>query len=40
MFQTARVRPTVDFGKLEEVMVIVNFTRADFERELEPPSEE
>ena len=40
MFQTARVRPTVDFGKLEEVMVIVNFTPTDFERELQPPSEE
>jgi rod shape-determining protein MreC len=34
MFQSARLRPTVDFGKLEEVLVIVTFTPADFEREL------
>ena len=37
LFQSARVRPTVDFGKLEEVMVIINFTPTDFERELRPP---
>jgi rod shape-determining protein MreC len=37
MFQRARIRPTVDFGKLEEVMVIVTFTPTDFERELQSP---
>jgi rod shape-determining protein MreC len=37
MFQRARIRPTVDFGKLEEVMVIVTFTPSDFERELQSP---
>ncbi|GAB4543248.1 MAG: rod shape-determining protein MreC [Anaerolineae bacterium] len=37
MFQTARVRPTVDFGKLEEVLVIVTFTPTDFEREIKSP---
>ena len=37
LFQSARVRHTVDFGKLEEVMVIINFTPTDFERELRPP---
>ncbi len=40
MFQSARIRPTVDFGKLEEVMVIVTFTAADFDREPQSPSEE
>ena len=35
MFQSARIRPTVDFGKLEEVMVIITFTPTDFERELQ-----
>jgi rod shape-determining protein MreC len=37
MFQSARIRPTVDFGKLEEVMVIITFTPTDFERELQSP---
>lgn len=37
MFQRARIRPTVDFGKLEEVMVIVTFTPTDFEREMQSP---
>ena len=37
MFQSARIRPTVDFGKLEEVMVIVTFTPVDFETELQSP---
>jgi len=40
MFQSANVRPTVDFGKLEEVMVIITFTPTDFELELQPPSGE
>jgi rod shape-determining protein MreC len=37
MFQSARIRSTVDFGKLEEVMVIVTFTPVDFETELQSP---
>ncbi len=37
MFQSARIRSTVDFGKLEEVMVIVTFTPIDFETELQSP---
>jgi len=37
MFQSANVRPTVDFGKLEEVMVIVTFTPTDFEHEIKSP---
>ena len=36
MFQRARIRPTVDFGKLEEVMVIVTFA-TNFELELQSP---
>ncbi|UCC86479.1 MAG: rod shape-determining protein MreC [Anaerolineales bacterium] len=36
LFQSARVRPTVDFGKLEEVMVIVTFA-TNFEGELQSP---
>jgi rod shape-determining protein MreC len=40
MFQSARIRPTVDFGKLEEVMVIVTFTPANFEQELQLPAKE
>jgi len=40
MFQSAHVRPTVDFGKLEEVMVIVTFTPIDFDRELQSPFRE
>jgi rod shape-determining protein MreC len=40
MFQSARIRPTVDFGKLEEVLVIVTFIPSDFERELQPSSGE
>jgi rod shape-determining protein MreC len=37
LFQSARIRPTVDFGKLEEVMVIIIFTATDFEDELQSP---
>lgn len=37
MFQSANVRPTVDFGKLEEVLVIITFTPTDFEREIKSP---
>jgi rod shape-determining protein MreC len=40
MFQSARVRPTVDFGKLEAVLVITTFAPTDFERELQPPLRE
>jgi rod shape-determining protein MreC len=36
IFQSARIRPTVDFGKLEEVMVIVTFA-TNFELELQSP---
>jgi len=34
MFQIARVRPTVDFGKLETMLVITSFEPVDFEAEL------
>lgn len=37
MFQSARIRPTVDFGKLEMVLVITTFTPTDFESELRLP---
>lgn len=38
MFQSARIRPTVDFGKLETVLVIVTFDAPDFEEQLRPAS--
>jgi rod shape-determining protein MreC len=31
MFQTARIRPTVDFGKLESMLIITSFEPIDFE---------
>lgn len=34
LFQTARIRPTVDFGKLEIVMVITSFDPVDIEAEI------
>lgn len=34
MFQSARIRPTVDFGKLETMMIITSFEPVDFETEL------
>ncbi|MDM8531335.1 rod shape-determining protein MreC [Anaerolineales bacterium HSG25] len=34
LFQTARVRPTVDFGKLETLLMITSFEPIDFEAEL------
>jgi len=40
MFQSARIRPTVDFGKLETVLVLVTFEPLDFERQMEPAEEE
>ncbi len=34
MFQTARIRPTVDFGKLEIMLIIISFEPIDFEAEI------
>ncbi len=34
LFQTARIRPTVDFGKLETVLVITAFEPVDIESEI------
>jgi rod shape-determining protein MreC len=34
MFQTARVRPTVDFGKLETMLIITSFQPIDIESEM------
>jgi rod shape-determining protein MreC len=34
MFQTARIRPTVDFGKLETMLIITSFKPVDFEAEI------
>lgn len=34
MFQRARIRPTVDFGKLETMLVITSFEPVDFEAEI------
>ncbi len=34
MFQTARIRPTVDFGKLEIMLVVTTFEPVDFEAEI------
>ncbi|GAB4410585.1 MAG: rod shape-determining protein MreC [Anaerolineae bacterium] len=34
MFQTARIRPTVDFGKLETMLIITSFQPIDFEAEI------
>jgi rod shape-determining protein MreC len=34
MFQTARIRPTVDFGKLETMLIITSFEPVDFEAEI------
>lgn len=34
MFQTARIRPTVDFGKLETMLVLISFDPIDFEAEI------
>ncbi len=39
LFQTARIRPTVDFADLENVLVLTAFEAVDFERELSPPAE-
>jgi rod shape-determining protein MreC len=34
MFQTARIRPTVDFNKLETMLIITSFAPVDFEAEI------
>ncbi len=34
MFQVARIRPTVDFGKLELMLIITSFEPIDFEAEI------
>lgn len=34
MFQTARIRPTVDFGKLETMLIITSFEPVDVESEI------
>jgi rod shape-determining protein MreC len=34
MFQTARIRPTVDFGKLEKMLIVTSFEPVDFEAEI------
>ncbi len=34
MFQTARVRPTVDFGKLETMLIVTSFQPIDVESEM------
>jgi rod shape-determining protein MreC len=39
MFQVARVRPTVDFGKLETMLIITSFEPIDFETELREAQE-
>ena len=35
MFQVARLRPTVDFGKLETLLIVTSFQPTDFEAELQ-----
>lgn len=39
MFQMARIRPTVDFGKLETMLILTSFEPADFEKEILKPQE-
>lgn len=34
LFQTAHIRPTVDFGKLEILLIVTSFEPTDFEAEL------
>lgn len=34
MFQVARIRPTVDFGKLEAMLILTSFEPIDFEAEI------
>ena len=40
MFQVARIRPTVDFGKLETMLIVTSFEPADFEAEILKVQEE
>lgn len=39
MFQIAIIRPTVDFGKLETLLILTSFQPVDFEKELQPGQE-
>ena len=39
MFQTASIRPTVDFGKLESLIIITSFEPVDFAAELDQAQE-
>jgi rod shape-determining protein MreC len=39
MFQIATIRPTVDFAKLENLLVVTSFEPVDFAAELEEPQE-
>lgn len=40
MFQRARIRPTVDFGKLETMLIVTSFEPVDFEAEILRAQEE
>jgi rod shape-determining protein MreC len=40
MFQVARIRPTVDFGKLETMLIVTSFESIDFEAEIRKAQEE
>jgi len=39
MFQIATIRPTVDFGKLETLLIITSFEPVDFAAELDQAQE-
>ncbi|MBN1221273.1 MAG: rod shape-determining protein MreC [Anaerolineae bacterium] len=39
MFQSARIRPTVDFGELEAMLIITSFEPVDFEAEIQEAQE-
>ena len=39
MFQVARIRPTVDFGKLETMLIVTSFEPVDFEAEIQKAQE-
>lgn len=39
MFQIAQIRPTVDFGKLETLLILTSFEPVDFEEELQSGQE-
>jgi rod shape-determining protein MreC len=40
MFQVARIRPTVDFGKLETMLIVTSFEPVDFETEIQSAQEQ